>query len=43
VPAAGRAGSPDDRLFRLTQDFLEVTTDDGIPGVAGPLRFAPVA
>ena len=27
----------DDRHFRLTQDFLEIATDDGVTGIAGPL------
>jgi L-alanine-DL-glutamate epimerase-like enolase superfamily enzyme len=27
----------DDRHFRTTQDFLEIRTDDGVRGIAGPL------
>jgi L-alanine-DL-glutamate epimerase-like enolase superfamily enzyme len=27
----------DDRHFRTTQDFLEIVTDDGVRGIAGPL------
>jgi L-alanine-DL-glutamate epimerase-like enolase superfamily enzyme len=37
APWAGGGEQVDDRHFRLTQDFLEVVTDDGITGVAGPL------
>jgi hypothetical protein len=27
----------DDRHFRTTQEFLEIATDEGITGIAGPL------
>src|SRR5262245_31694147 len=36
-PWPGGVEQLDDRRFRVTQDFVEILTDEGVSGVAGPI------